>query len=315
MSSSDDDDDDDLFYAPSFKKRNASVTPRKHGPGGSDADDAGDVKNNDLEKVVEIENEEEEEEEEANERRRKRSRLGGTPSSDDGDDDDDQNQNANDDDDSDDGEMNPLTGSQRKKPTAKQTSLDIQKMLEDSDSDDVVLPSKVVMIEKQNERDLEKKSEGGSASARGKKTKARRNSKGGKLDMDAAKVMMQKLLEQDTTKIVAQEVVFDDNDDDTNDRDLGEERNGVSGEDDLGTGYSPIQLVFQSGKVKVEFECSKRYTFKRIWEDFIFENKTFSRDSTKLNQLKFDGDKIDWETDTPNSLEMDDGDCIDVILS
>ena len=296
MSSSDDDDDDDLFYAPSFKKRNASVTPRKHGPGGSDADDAGDVKNNDLEKVVEIENEEEEEEEEANERRRKRSRLGGTPSSDDG-------------------EMNPLTGSQRKKPTAKQTSLDIQKMLEDSDSDDVVLPSKVVMIEKQNERDLEKKSEGGSASARGKKTKARRNSKGGKLDMDAAKVMMQKLLEQDTTKIVAQEVVFDDNDDDTNDRDLGEERNGVSGEDDLGTGYSPIQLVFQSGKVKVEFECSKRYTFKRIWEDFIFENKTFSRDSTKLNQLKFDGDKIDWETDTPNSLEMDDGDCIDVILS
>ena len=93
-----------------------------------------------------------------------------------------------------------------------------------------------------------------------------------------------------------------------------EQRNGVAASvDDIGAlgangaeddededdvRYEPIQLVFAfSNTKKVEFETSKRYTFERIWKDFVDEHHP-EGDVAKA-KFTFDGDWIKVSEDTP----------------
>ena len=77
--------------------------------------------------------------------------------------------------------------------------------------------------------------------------------------------------------------------------------------------YEPIQLVFAfSNTNKVEFETSKRYTFERIWKDFVNEHQP-KGDIAKA-KLTFDGDRIKVSEDTPDSLDMDDEDVVDCVM-
>ena len=104
----------------------------------------------------------------------------------------------------------------------------------------------------------------------------------------------------------------DDNDDDNNNND-GARVSDVNnaGDDDDNMRYERIQLVFAfSNTNKVEFETSKRYTFERIWKDFVKEHQ--SKGDIAKAKLTFDGDRIKVSEDTPESLDMDDEDVIDV---
>ena len=84
-------------------------------------------------------------------------------------------------------------------------------------------------------------------------------------------------------------------------------------EDEDDVRCEPIQLVFAfSNTKKVEFETSKRYTFERIWKDFVDEHHP-EGDVAKAN-FTFDGDRIKVSEDTPETLDMDDEDVVDVLL-
>jgi len=105
----------------------------------------------------------------------------------------------------------------------------------------------------------------------------------------------------------------DDDDDDDNNNNDGARVSDVNnaGDDDDNMRYEPIQLVFAfSNTNKVEFETSKRYTFERIWKDFVKEHQ--SKGDIAKAKLTFDGDRIKVSEDTPESLDMDDEDVIDV---
>ena len=107
--------------------------------------------------------------------------------------------------------------------------------------------------------------------------------------------------------------VVDDDDDDNNNND-GTRVSDVNNADadDL-VRYEPIQLVFAfSNTNKVEFETSKRYTFERIWKDFVNEHQP-KGDIAKA-KLTFDGDRIKVSEDTPESLDMDDEDVVDCVM-
>jgi hypothetical protein len=107
--------------------------------------------------------------------------------------------------------------------------------------------------------------------------------------------------------------VADDDDDDNNNND-GTRVSDVNNADadDL-VRYEPIQLVFAfSNTNKVEFETSKRYTFERIWKDFVNEHQP-KGDIAKA-KLTFDGDRIKVSEDTPESLDMDDEDVVDCVM-
>ncbi|CAL6354641.1 unnamed protein product [Bathycoccus prasinos] len=129
-------------------------------------------------------------------------------------------------------------------------------------------------------------------------------------------------LMRELTKKTDARVFEDENDGD-------EQRNGVAAsvddvgalcangaeddEDDDDMRYEPIQLVFAfSNTNKVEFETSKRYTFERIWKDFVDENHP-EGDVAKA-KFTFDGDRIKVSEDTPETLDMDDEDVVDVLL-
>ena len=129
-------------------------------------------------------------------------------------------------------------------------------------------------------------------------------------------------LMRELTKKTDARVFEDENDGD-------EQRNGVAASDDnvgaLGANgaeddededdvrYEPIQLVFAfSNTKKVEFETSKRYTFERIWKDFVDEHHP-EGDVAKA-KFTFDGDRIKVSEDTPETLDMDDEDVVDVLL-
>ena len=129
-------------------------------------------------------------------------------------------------------------------------------------------------------------------------------------------------LMRELTKKTDARVFEDENDGD-------EQRNGVAASDDdvgaLGANgaeddededdvrYEPIQLVFAfSNTKKVEFETSKRYTFERIWKDFVDEHHP-EGDVAKA-KFTFDGDRIKVREDTPETLDMDDEDVVDVLL-
>ena len=105
----------------------------------------------------------------------------------------------------------------------------------------------------------------------------------------------------------------DDDDDDDNNNNDGARVSDVNnaGDDDDNMRYEPIQLVFAfSNTNRVEFETSKRYTFERIWKDFVKEHQ--SKGDIAKAKLTFDGDRIKVSEDTPESLDMDDEDVIDV---
>ena len=128
-------------------------------------------------------------------------------------------------------------------------------------------------------------------------------------------------LMRELTKKTDARVFEDENDGD-------EQHNGVASSDDgvgaLGANaeddededdmrYEPIQLVFAfSNTNKVEFETSKRYTFERIWKDFVDEHHP-EGDVAKA-KFTFDGDRIEVSEDTPETLDMDDEDVVDVLL-
>ena len=126
-------------------------------------------------------------------------------------------------------------------------------------------------------------------------------------------------LMRELTKKTDARVFEDENDGD-------EQRNGVAASvDDVGAcgaeddededdlRYEPIQLVFAfSNTNKVEFETSKRYTFERIWKDFVDEHHP-EGDVAKA-KFTFDGDRIKVSEDTPETLDMDDEDVVDVLL-
>jgi hypothetical protein len=129
-------------------------------------------------------------------------------------------------------------------------------------------------------------------------------------------------LMRELTKKTDARVFEDENDGD-------EQRNGVAASvDDIGAlgangaeddededdvRYEPIQLVFAfSNTKKVEFETSKRYTFERIWKDFVDEHHP-EGDVAKA-KFTFDGDRIKVSEDTPETLDMDDEDVVDVLL-
>ena len=126
-------------------------------------------------------------------------------------------------------------------------------------------------------------------------------------------------LMRELTKKTDARVFEDENDGD-------EQRNGVTASvDDVGAcgaeddededdlRYEPIQLVFAfSNTNKVEFETSKRYTFERIWKDFVDEHHP-EGDVAKA-KFTFDGDRIKVSEDTPETLDMDDEDVVDVLL-
>ena len=129
-------------------------------------------------------------------------------------------------------------------------------------------------------------------------------------------------LMRELTKKTDARVFEDENDGD-------EQRNGVAAsvddvgalcangaeddEDDDDMRYEPIQLVFAfSNTNKVEFETSKRYTFERIWKDFVDEHHP-EGDVAKA-KFTFDGDRIKVSEDTPETLDMDDEDVVDVLL-
>jgi hypothetical protein len=102
----------------------------------------------------------------------------------------------------------------------------------------------------------------------------------------------------------------DDNDNNNNDGARVSDVNNA-GDDDDNMRYEPIQLVFAfSNTNRVEFETSKRYTFERIWKDFVKEHQ--SKGDIAKAKLTFDGDRIKISEDTPESLDMDDEDVIDV---
>ena len=129
-------------------------------------------------------------------------------------------------------------------------------------------------------------------------------------------------LMRELTKKTDARVFEDENDGD-------EQRNGVAAsvddagalgangaeddEDEDDVRYEPIQLVFAfSNTNKVEFETSKRYTFERIWKNFVDEHHP-EGDVAKA-KFTFDGDRIKVGEDTPETLDMDDEDVVDVLL-
>ena len=125
-------------------------------------------------------------------------------------------------------------------------------------------------------------------------------------------------LMRELTKKTDARVFEDENDGD-------KQRNGVAASDDdvgaLGANGAedddmrcePIQLVFAfSNTKKVEFETSKSYTFERIWKEFVDEHHP-EGDVAKA-KFTFDGDRIKVSEDTPETLDMDDEDVVDVLL-
>ena len=63
---------------------------------------------------------------------------------------------------------------------------------------------------------------------------------------------------------------------------------------------------------KFELETCSKFTFKRIWTDLVSMHDLGG--NVEKARLKFDGDVIRFDEDTPQSLEMENDDCVDVIM-
>jgi len=218
------------------------------------------------------------EEEEEEERKRTRALIS----------DSDADADADDDDDDDDDESDDEKDDEEEKEEEKPTSI-IRSALVSESSDSDAPPSTVARRDRAQYNDEK---------------------------MREASALMREL-----TKKTDARVFEDENDGD-------EQHNGVASSDDgvgaLGANaeddededdmrYEPIQLVFAfSNTNKVEFETSKRYTFERIWKDFVDEHHP-EGDVAKA-KFTFDGDRIEVSEDTPETLDMDDEDVVDVLL-
>ena len=277
-SSRSEDDDEDLFYAPSYNRKREEE--KKNNALGTTSDNGTNKR-----KV--------EEEEEEEERKRTRALIS---DSDDDDGDDDETDDEKDDDDEEEEEK------EEEKPTSNNALVS-----ESSDSD---APPSSTLARRDRAHYNDEKMREASALMREltKKTDAR---------VFEASALMREL-----TKKTDARVFEDENDGD-------EQRNGFAASDDdvgaLGANgaeddededdvrYEPIQLVFAfSNTKKVEFETSKRYTFERIWKDFVDEHHP-EGDVAKA-KFTFDGDRIKVSEDTPETLDMDDEDVVDVLL-
>ena len=84
-------------------------------------------------------------------------------------------------------------------------------------------------------------------------------------------------------------------------------------DDDILSHYEPITLVFAlSNTNKLELETCATFTFKRIWTDFV--SMHVLEGNAEKARLNFDGDVIKFDEDTPESLGMENDDCVDVIM-
>ena len=84
-------------------------------------------------------------------------------------------------------------------------------------------------------------------------------------------------------------------------------------DDDILSHYEPITLVFAlSNTNKLELETCAKFTFKRIWTDFV--SMHVLEGNAEKARLNFDGDVIKFDEDTPKSLGMENDDCVDVIM-
>ena len=198
-------------------------------------------------------------------------------------------------------------------------------LISDSDDDDDDEDEKDDDEEEEEEKEEEKPtsnnalvSESSDSDAPPSSTLARRD----RAHYNDEKMREASALMRELTKKTDARVFEDENDGD-------EQRNGFAAFDDdvgaLGANgaeddededdvrYEPIQLVFAfSNTKKVEFETSKRYTFERIWKDFVDEHHP-EGDVAKA-KFTFDGDRIKVSEDTPETLDMDDEDVVDVLL-
>ena len=92
-----------------------------------------------------------------------------------------------------------------------------------------------------------------------------------------------------------------------------EKGNNDDDDDDILSHYEPITLVFAlSNTNKLELETCAKFTFKRIWTDFV--SMHVLEGNAEKARLNFDGDVIKFDEDTPESLGMENDDCVDVIM-
>ena len=112
-----------------------------------------------------------------------------------------------------------------------------------------------------------------------------------------------KILDEDEgEEEIAEKDEKGNNDDDDDDDD-----------DDILSHYEPITLVFAlSNTNKLELETCAKFTFKRIWTDFV--SMHVLEGNAEKARLNFDGDVIKFDEDTPKSLGMENDDCVDVIM-
>ena len=113
-----------------------------------------------------------------------------------------------------------------------------------------------------------------------------------------------KILDEDEDEEeIAEKDEKGNNDDDDDDDD----------DDDILSHYEPITLVFAlSNTNKLELETCAKFTFKRIWTDFV--SMHVLEGNAEKARLNFDGDVIKFDEDTPESLGMENDDCVDVIM-
>ena len=133
-----------------------------------------------------------------------------------------------------------------------------------------------------------------------------RTTRAGAVDekMQEATALMRELTKRTDTKIL---------DEDEDEDEMAEKDEKGNNDDDVLSHYEPITLVFAlSNTNKFELETCSKFTFKRIWTDLMSMHDLGG--NVEKARLKFDGDVIRFDEDTPQSLEMENDDCVDVIM-
>ena len=107
--------------------------------------------------------------------------------------------------------------------------------------------------------------------------------------------------------------ILDEDEDEEEIAEKDEKGNNDDDDDDILSHYEPITLVFAlSNTNKLELETCAKFTFKRIWTDFV--SMHVLEGNAEKARLNFDGDVIKFDEDTPKSLGMENDDCVDVIM-
>ena len=136
-----------------------------------------------------------------------------------------------------------------------------------------------------------------------------RTTRAGAVDekMQEATALMRELTKRTDAKILDE----DEGEEEIAEKD--EKGNNDDDDDDILSHYEPITLVFAlSNTNKLELETCAKFTFKRIWTDFV--SMHVLEGNAEKARLNFDGDVIKFDEDTPESLGMENDDCVDVIM-